>query len=141
MARFAEEVAQVRSALDLKRVIILGQSWGGALALGDYSARAFGKLSTTFYGYMWGPSEFTVTGTLKNYDRSNQLAGITVPTLFTCGEFDEATPAANNYYKSLIPGSEIHVFSGASHAHHLEKSAEFLSVVRDFMHRCEAGKK
>jgi proline iminopeptidase len=103
--------------------------------------RAYGKLSTEIYGYMWGPSEFTVTGTLKNYDRTNQLAGITVPVLFTCGEFDEATPAANNYYKSLIPGSEIHVFAGASHAHHLEKSAEYLEVVRDFMHRCESGQK
>jgi proline iminopeptidase len=57
--------------------------------------------------------------------------------LFTCGEFDEATPATTGYCHSLMPGSEIHVFQGASHNHHLEKPEEYIGVTRDFLTRNE----
>ena len=40
--------------------------------------------------YMWGPSDFTVTGSLKNYDRTCDLGTLRMPVLFHCGEFDEA---------------------------------------------------
>src|SRR5215831_9055582 len=45
------------------------------------------------YQYMNGPSEFTVTGQLKNYDRTNRLSEIKVPVLFIAGEYDEALPS------------------------------------------------
>ena len=44
------------------------------------------------YNYMWGPNEFFALGTLKNYDRTKELYSIKVPTLYTCGDFDSATP-------------------------------------------------
>jgi len=44
------------------------------------------------YAYMWGPSEFMVTGTLKGSDGAEILKEIIVPTLFTAGEFDEILP-------------------------------------------------
>jgi proline iminopeptidase len=46
------------------------------------------------YEYMWGPSEFTSTGTLKHFDGTAWLRTVKVPTLFLAGEFDEATPAS-----------------------------------------------
>ena len=49
-----------------------------------------GSSGALVYGYMWGPSEFTATGTLKTFDATPWLAGIKVPTLFVTGEFDEA---------------------------------------------------
>ena len=45
------------------------------------------------YTYMQGPSEFTITGTLKTYDATPLLRHIKVPTLYTVGEYDEADPA------------------------------------------------
>lgn len=84
--------------------------------------RAFSELNFAQYEYMWGPSEFTVTGSLKNYERVDQLYKIDLPVLFTCGEFDEATPATTRYYQENLPGSRLHIFEDASHEHHLEKT-------------------
>ena len=95
------------------------------------------KLKLPIYMHMWGPSEFTVTGTLKNYDRVERLKEIKVPVLFTCGRFDEASPAATTRYHQALPGSEIHIFEDASHAHHIEKTREYLDLIRNFIKKRE----
>ncbi|OGV72527.1 MAG: hypothetical protein A3K19_32840 [Lentisphaerae bacterium RIFOXYB12_FULL_65_16] len=104
----------------------------------DCINRAFAGLGLEVYGHMWGPSEFTCTGTLANYDRTDRLKEIRIPVLFTCGEFDEATPATSAFYKSCLPGSELLVLKDASHMHPIEKPAEYLAAVRDFLRRAEA---
>ncbi len=103
----------------------------------DCLNRTFEKLNYSVYKYMWGPSEFSVTGTLKNYERVDRLKEIIIPVLFTCGRYDEATPATTKYYQSNLPGSEISIFEDASHEHHLEKPEEYLQIVQDFLHRAE----
>jgi proline iminopeptidase len=103
----------------------------------DCLNRAFAGMGAEVYNYMWGPSEFTITGTLKTLELVDQLSLIKIPALFTCGEFDEATPATTAYYQSKLPGSEIYVFKGASHEHPLEKSEEYLKVVGGFMKKSE----
>lgn len=214
VARFVEELDQVRTALKLSKVHILGQSWGAMLAveyilrknpqgilsltlsgplissplwiadqkawllqcpqsiqdtinkyeaLGEFSSqsyqdamnyyynlhlcrltpwpaclnRTFEKMGKEVYSYMWGPSEFTCTGTLKNADLTSRLGQLHVPTLFTCGEFDEAPYQTINYFHSLVPGSEICVFPEASHSHHLEKPVLFVSVLSGFLQKNE----
>jgi proline iminopeptidase len=97
--------------------------------------KVLAELNLSQYIYMWGPSEFTVTGTLKNYERVSELHKINLPVLFTCGEYDEATPATTRYYQQNISGSNIHIFKDASHEHHLEKTEEYLQVVRQFLNR------
>jgi proline iminopeptidase len=215
MERLIEELGQVREALGLDRVHILGQSWGTMIAVdyiltkgskgvislvlsgpclsaprfvsdqreylrqlpedvkkvileseasGNFSSKAyqdammtyyrlhvcrmnpwpdclnrtFEKLAYKMYEYMWGPSEFTTTGTLRDYDLSDRLEEIMVPVLFTCGRYNECTPSTASYYGSMLPGSEVVVFEDASHEHHLEKTAEYLVVVRDFLKKSES---
>jgi len=99
--------------------------------------KALSEMNYEIYKYMWGPSEFTITGTLKNYDRINDLYKIKIPVLFTCGEFDEATPQAADYYHKKIPQSELFVFKDASHNHHLEKTEEYLKLVDNFLTTAE----
>ena len=53
------------------------------------------------YQYMWGPTEFTCTGTLKGRDLTSRLGEVKVPVLYISGEFDSGSPAASNYYKTL----------------------------------------
>jgi proline-specific peptidase len=101
--------------------------------------RTFAKMGLPVYLSMWGPSEFTCTGSLKDRDLTGRLREIAVPVLFTCGRFDEATPAATETYHRALPGSEMVVFEDASHNHHLEKPAEFLAAVGDFLSRAEQG--
>ena len=56
------------------------------------------------YTYLNGPSEFQFTGALANLDVSAALRSIRVPTLVTCGEFDEAPPAVGTRVHALVPG-------------------------------------
>lgn len=99
--------------------------------------KTFEKMNTEMYSYMWGPSEFTVNGTCKDYDASERLGSINVPVLFTAGEYDEATPESLKYFSNKIPGSKVIIFENASHSHHLEKREEFIGVVRDFLKNVE----
>ena len=61
---------------------------------------------------MWGPAEFTSNGILKDYDGDARLHQIEVPTLYTCGEHDEATPAACRDFASLTPNARVAVAEG-----------------------------
>lgn len=102
---------------------------------------ALENINPAVYEFMAGPSEFTFTGTLKDVQLSNELYKIECPVLYTCGEFDEAKPTTTAFYQSKTPGSEIVVFKNASHAHHLEKTKEYLKVSRDFLKSSEKIKR
>lgn len=95
------------------------------------------KMGLGVYEYMWGPSEFTTTGTLKQADLTRELKNLTLPTLLTCGEYDEATPQTTKFYQSLIPGSEIKIFSNASHEHHYEQKEAYNKLLRNFCEKHE----
>jgi proline-specific peptidase len=104
----------------------------------DCLNRTFAKMGQTEYENMWGPSEFTIRGALAGYDRLDRLKEIKNPVLFTCGRYDEATPVSTAYYSRILPGSEMAVFENASHEHHLEKTEEYLAIVREFLRRSES---
>lgn len=91
------------------------------------------KMGVAQYNYMWGPSEFTATGTLKDFDATPKLAMMKMPVLLTCGEFDEATPEATKYYCSLLPDARYIVYRNASHLHHFERLPDYLADMRKFM--------
>ncbi len=94
-------------------------------------------LNPQVYNTMQGPSEFTITGNLKDWDRTGRVAEIQLPVLFTCGRYDECTPEATAWYHSLMPGSEILVFENSAHMHHLEEPEIYLRTLRDFLHRVD----
>jgi proline iminopeptidase len=207
--RFVEELGQIRKALNLDEVHILGHSWGTTLAAAYMLTKPIGVKSVIFsssclsaplwaedqeknrqklppdvqntlktcekngttdskeykdatfefnkqfvcrinpwpeflkkgthlknaeiYNIMWGPSEFHVTGNLKDFDCTSRLKEITVPTLYTCGRFDEATPEATEYFSSLTPNSTFHVFENSAHMPFLEEPEEFLQIIGDFL--------
>lgn len=99
--------------------------------------RTMSKMGAAVYQYMIGPSEFTLTGTLKDYDLTSSLNKLTMPVLLTCGEFDEARPESVEYFQKKIPGSQINIFKGATHSHHLEKSDEYIKLLRNFILKAE----
>jgi proline iminopeptidase len=95
--------------------------------------RTFEGLGFQVYLTMWGPSEFTCTGNLKNVDLTPRLKEIAVPVLFTCGRYDEAAPETVRRFSDLVPGSRLLILERASHMHHLEREAEYLSALRGFL--------
>jgi proline iminopeptidase len=101
--------------------------------------RSFAGMSQVVYHTMWGPEEFLATGNLAEYDRTPRLGEIRVPTLLTCGRYDEATPATTAWYASLMPGAELAVFEQSAHMPHLEEPQGFQRTVRGFLRRVEGG--
>ena len=85
------------------------------------------------YNYMQGPSEFTITGTLKQYDVTSDLRTIGVPTLYTVGEFDEADPETIRRFAALTPGARVVVLAGAAHLTPWDAPEENVRVVRQFL--------
>ncbi len=208
VARFVSEVDDMRSALGLDRVLVLGSSWGGTVAaeyaitqpaglaglvlasplistprwiadntayrqalpaevrktLDDHEAagttdsqayqdavmvfymrhlcrldpwpaevnRAFELANFDLYVTMWGNTEFNATGTLADYDASSRLGKIRAPTLFTCGQYDEATPAACRDFAAEVAGAKVEVIADASHMAFFEQREAYMGVVRGF---------
>lgn len=85
------------------------------------------------YGVMWGPSEFHITGNLKDWDRSARLGEIAVPTLLISGEHDESTPAINRVMQQGIPGARWALLDGCSHLAHIEAPEAYLKALREFL--------
>lgn len=216
VALFLEELRAIRRALRLERVHLLGQSWGGMLAMEyaltqpaglasliladapasmpqwmaetnrlrtelpievqtilhqheaagttddpayqeavmafyrrhvcrlkpwpDCLKRAFEKMmaSPQVYLTMIGPSEFHVTGTLKDWNIVNRLGEMRVPALVLGGRFDEATPTLTGTVHRGIPGSEWVIFENSSHLPHLEETEQCLQLLTKFLDRVES---
>ena len=213
---FVEEVGAVRRALGLERIHLLGQSWGGMLAM-QYALtqpaglvslvvasspasmrqwvaeanrlraelppevqqtllkheqagttddpayleamlvfyrrhvcrlevwpecvnRAFEKLTQNaeVYNTMNGPSEFYVTGVIKDWDIVSRLGEIRVPTLVTSGRYDEATPAVAETVHRGITGSDWVIVEHSAHLAHAEEPERYTQVLGEFLTRVEA---
>lgn len=96
---------------------------------------AMANMNPEIYGKMDGPSEFQPTGTLKDFDITPKLGSIAVPTLFVCGEFDEARPDTTHYYASLVPGAACEVIPGAAHIANFDQPELYLTALRNWMRR------
>jgi proline-specific peptidase len=87
------------------------------------------------YQYLNGPSEFQFTGALSRYDGRDAARSIKVPTLITCGEFDEAPPFVARRLAGLIRGAQVEAFAGLSHMSHIEDPARVVGATRRFLAR------
>lgn len=208
--RFVAEIDIVRRALGLEQIHLLGQSWGGWLAIeymlthpagvvsltlastsasvpqfvaetkrlkselpaeiyeimqryeaaGDYHHPEYEEATMEFYRRhvcrlddwpdpllrslenltdnpvyetMNGPNEFMVIGNLKEWDRTEQLGEVTVPTLITVGRYDELTPGCADTLHNGIANSQMVVFEDSAHLAHLEETEKYLQVVANFL--------
>jgi proline-specific peptidase len=212
--RFADEVDQVRDALGLERIHLLGQSWGGMLAieyllrnppgvasvvLSDTAASAqetvagmqqalaalpeherqvllegdaTGQVDTPAYQramldytrrytcrlplrqwppellsmpqnmagnasrlQLWGPREYDITGTLRSWDRRDQLTDITVSSLVIVGRYGDMGPDCAETIARGIRGAQLVIFEDSGHLPHIDETERYLAVVGDFLNR------
>jgi len=96
-------------------------------------------MNEAMYNYMQGPSEFTITGTLKRYDATPYLKTIAVPTLYTVGEFDAADPATIRRHAAMTPGAKVAVLRGAAHLTTWDATEENVRVVREFLRAADGA--
>lgn len=89
----------------------------------------------TVYHTMNGPSEFHVIGSIKDWQSTDRLDSIDVPTLLVSGRFDEATPRLQEALQSGIRGAEWVLFEESSHMPHLEERERYMQVVGEWLAR------
>ena len=85
------------------------------------------------YETMNGPTEFTVIGNMKDWNRIEKLGEIVAPTLITCGRYDELTPACSRTLRQGIMNSRMHVFERSAHMAHLEETESYLQILSEFL--------
>lgn len=106
----------------------------------DYLASTYEIFNDpTVYRTMNGPSEFHVTGTLKDWGVVDCLPDIAVPTLVLCGRHDEATPATVRPFAELIPDNHWVILEESSHLPHLEEPARFDAILLDYLRSVSQG--
>ena len=219
--RFVDEVEQVRAALGLDRrnFFLLGQSWGGILALeyalkhpeqlkglivsnmmasipaynayaknvlmpqmnqdalaeiqrleaeGSYEdprymellvphhyehhvlrmpaaewpepvGRAFKHLNPAVYVPMQGPSELGASGKLAGWDRTGDLASITVPTLVVGATHDTMDPAHLAWMAGALARGRYHHCPGGSHLAIYDDQAAWFEGVLGFLRDVDSG--
>jgi L-proline amide hydrolase len=105
----------------------------------DHVVRSFDAMESdpTVYGTMNGPTEFTVVGTIKDFDITDRLPEIEVPVLLVSGEHDEVRPHVVAAMHERLRDSERVLFEDSSHMPHIEEPERFLTVVEDFLERAE----
>ncbi|GAA0858679.1 proline iminopeptidase-family hydrolase [Aliiglaciecola litoralis] len=85
------------------------------------------------YETMWGVTDFNGYGTLKDYDITDQLKDINVPSLVICGEFDEARPRTCRRYADMIKDATTVIVPDAGHATMSANESMYMEAVRTFL--------
>jgi proline iminopeptidase len=85
------------------------------------------------YTALQGPNEFCYTGSLRNWNRANQLHCITQPALVICGLYDIMTPACARLMCDALPNSQMNVFSNSSHMPFFEEPEPYFAALQAFL--------
>jgi proline iminopeptidase len=89
------------------------------------------------YRHMWGAAEFTATGVLRDYDRTDRLGELKLPVLFLAGRHDEAVPETIADFQRRVPGSKMMVLENSAHSTYRTETAEYVRLVRQFLEEAE----
>ena len=71
---------------------------------------------------------------LNNPDLKKWVHRVHLPTLFVLGDSDRLIPPSYGpAFQSLIPGSRLELIHQCGHLPHVERPAEFISALTDFI--------
>ncbi|OJT06636.1 L-amino acid amidase [Trametes pubescens] len=96
------------------------------------SFKALEKDPTVYYT-MFGPSEFHVTGPLKDWTVADDIHLINVPTLLLNGHYDEAQDSVQVGFFRDIEKVKWFTFAESSHMPMWEEREKYMRVVGDFL--------
>ncbi|MER9333936.1 proline iminopeptidase-family hydrolase [Mesorhizobium sp. M0293] len=80
-----------------------------------------------------GPNVFYFTGSIRNWNRVDQLPRITQPALVLCGLHDALTPACSRLIHQALPNSRITIFSNSAHMPFWEEPEAYFAVLQSFL--------
>jgi proline iminopeptidase len=86
------------------------------------------------YKAIQGPNDFSAfTGSIRHWNRIDQLHRITQPTLVLCGMHDVLTPACSRLMHEALPDSLITVFPNSAHLPFWEEPDAYFAVLLSFL--------
>lgn len=94
---------------------------------------AFANMGTDIFETMFGPSDFHIVGTIRDWDVFDRLAEIRLPALVLAGRFDECVPEHMWDMHQRIAGSRYELFESSAHMPFIEEPDKFDRVMRDFL--------
>ena len=101
---------------------------------------SFERLNYKLYDLMQGPSEFRVGGRLIDWDITDRLGEIKVPTLMVGAEHDTMDPEKMTRQATLVAnGRSLHCYNG-SHLCMYDDQKAFMGGVTNFIEDVEAGR-
>jgi proline iminopeptidase len=102
--------------------------------------RAFKQLNTAVYIPMQGPSELGASGMLESWDRTVDLAKITVPTLIIGAQYDTMDPKHMEWMATAVPhGRYLYCPNGSHMALYDDQEFYFRGLIQ-FIRDVEAGR-
>lgn len=81
----------------------------------------------------WGPNEYNPTGTLGNYEYTDRLHEITVPTLITSGNHDLSTPLIAKTMYDRIPNAKWELFADSRHMTFVDEHEKSCRIYNEWM--------
>jgi proline iminopeptidase len=95
--------------------------------------RAMVNMNQQVYETMQGPSEFTVTGNFKDWDRWSDLDRIGVPTLLLVGRHDTMAVADIEHMGRLIPKARVVICENGSHFSMYDDQEAYFAALVPFL--------
>ncbi|OBJ81919.1 proline iminopeptidase [Mycobacterium gordonae] len=94
---------------------------------------AFQNMGAEIFETMFGPSDFHIVGTIRDWDVVDRLGEITLPTLLLAGRFDECSPEHMREMHERIGSSRFEFFEHTAHLPFIEEPGRFDAVMRNFL--------
>lgn len=100
---------------------------------------AFRRMGAEIFETMFGPSDFHIVGTIRDWDVFDRLTEIALPTLIVAGRYDECVPEHMQEMHQRIAGSRFELFESSAHMPFIEEPGRFDAVMRDFLRSHDNG--
>ncbi len=91
------------------------------------------KSGTEAYVHGWGPNEYVPSGSLRDFEYTDRLGEIQVPTLITNGTNDLCTPLVAKTMFDRIPNAKWELFEDSRHMPFVEEHAKYMQLMRRWM--------
>lgn len=97
--------------------------------------RMFNHTNSTVYVQMQGPSEFGIAGNLAQWDRTEDLKNINIPTLVIRGTYDTMDPAFMEMMSKKLPKGELVTCTNGSHCSMWDDQKNYFSGLIKFLNK------
>ncbi|MEW4663396.1 proline iminopeptidase [Lactiplantibacillus plantarum] len=91
------------------------------------------RVGTTAYNVAWGPNEYNPTGTLADYEYTDRLQYLQMPTLVTSGTDDLCTPLVAKTMVDQLPHATWTLFPRSRHMAFIDENTTYMTRLRHWL--------